>query len=236
MNNPPVQALTISFTTNHEIHHWVDRDDSVILKGYVDAITPLIQRGHITFFQIIVNNNDGSRVTVIFCGNYAVNHHALIQLNQIIELSRVQVRKSTFRREHDLLFLAESEINLNHGQFVRANPIIAEVDVSIQLVPQSTGIIFISGWLKLPFVGMDNGRYGSGLIVDGNYKIKVHVNPFVPYQGLIEGVYVCVRGKFCRNQNGIPFVSVNNIQDVSLVPNKSILTTVELSRLGHIIP
>ncbi|KAH0551089.1 hypothetical protein KQX54_000496, partial [Cotesia glomerata] len=93
-------------------------------------------------------------------------------------------------------------------------------------------------WLKLPFADMNNGglRYGSGLIMDGKYKIKVHINPFVQNQGLIEGICVRVRGKFCRNQNGIPFVSVDNIQDVILVPNRPILTTVELSILGHMTP
>ncbi|KAH0556690.1 hypothetical protein KQX54_001855 [Cotesia glomerata] len=124
MNNPSAQVVTFSFTTNREIRHWVDRDDSVILKGYVDAISPLRQRGYVTLFQIIVNNNNGSRVTVIF--------------------------------------------------------------------------LVVLGWLKLPFADMNNGglRYGSGLIVDGNYKIKVHVNPFVQNQGSIEGIYVRVVGNF----------------------------------------
>ncbi|CAG5102902.1 Protein of unknown function, partial [Cotesia congregata] len=151
----------------------------------------------------------------------------------IIELSHVQVRKSKFRRDYghdwDVFFLPQSVINLNHGQFICANVITTEVDVPIQLVPQFIGIIFVSGWLKLTFAEINNGglRYGKGLIVDGNYKIKVHVHPFVQNQGLIEGCYVRVRGKFCRNHNGIPFVSVN-IQDVILVPNRAMAQFLQL--------
>ncbi|KAH0552525.1 hypothetical protein KQX54_011618 [Cotesia glomerata] len=111
--------------------------------------------------------------------------------------------------------------------------------VKLEDAPNERGRLAVSGWLKLPFgpVVSFGSTIGSGVIIDGKFKLRVHVHDYRLPITFPQGAHIKVICESGLDRNEVSTIlTVRSSADVSLDASKPPLTESEMRRLGMITP
>ncbi|XP_044591983.1 uncharacterized protein LOC123270111 [Cotesia glomerata] len=206
-------------------------------------------KGHGTtsLFKIIVNNGTGNRVRVLFWGQKATEFSTILRIRNVITITRAKASAVNvkFNNPADNVGLIELSVTNSSTIQVARNLFQDDVDnspprvVKLEDAPNERGRLAVSGWLKLPFgpVVSFGSTIGSGVIIDGKFKLRVHVHDYRLPITFPQGAHIKVICESGLDRNEVSTIlTVRSSADVSLDASKPPLTESEMRRLGMITP
>ncbi|XP_057334050.1 uncharacterized protein LOC130673135 [Microplitis mediator] len=248
-----IQALLDTFTVDDEITNWVPNDNTVELIGFVDKIegtkrVPVSKGSTLTtpLYKIIVSNGSSSKVRVLFWGPMAIDYSAKIRDRTIIKISRRKTAPGNISFNNPYECIGPLELTLNNSSTIEImKELFDEVvddspveTVSLINAPNYKKKMYVLGWLKLPFnpVTSYGSTYGSGVIINGNNRLKVQIANYVENPKMTKGVYRKVLCESSVDSKGISFLIVHNSTDITLEEGQVVMTEAALRKTGFITP
>ncbi|XP_074111088.1 uncharacterized protein LOC141535164 [Cotesia typhae] len=247
------QALIDTFTTNDEINYWVIGDDTIELCGYIDQIEGMKKvsggksqgQGMSSLFKIIINNGSGSRVRVLFWGQKAIEFSGTLRNGNIVTINRSRASEVNRRFSNPADGVGPVELSITNASAIEiANNLFDSDDddsqpkiVKLEDAPDSSGRLSISGWLKLPFASVVSygSTIGSGVIIDGMYKLRVSISDYRTPVTILKGAYVTIIGETTLDSSQrSSILMVRSSADIRLDTDKPPLEVVQMRSFGLI--
>ncbi|XP_044597965.1 uncharacterized protein LOC123274424 [Cotesia glomerata] len=247
-----LQSIIASFTDDEEIDEWVAGDDSVELKGYVDAIegTKLVTSAKyplakpVPLYKIIINSAAQKRVRVVFWGADATKNSPLIHDGTIIELKRAKVTVGNPQFNNpmhrieplELYITTATKITFFEEKYVRQAIPVQILDMPLIYYKELEATVRAQGYLKQEFdpIKSYGTTTGAGVIVDGETKLPVRIKNFDALSTRIpRGTFLQVVGVVTTNTTGPPYLTVESMADVKICEEVAVLSSDVLSPMGR---
>ncbi|XP_034934868.1 uncharacterized protein [Chelonus insularis] len=169
------------FTTNLCIDNYQRQDSTIQICGYVDSIEGITKIVHKTMWSLILNNNQGRRVRVIFFEELATIYSQLIHHRSIVTLNNAYCRKchNTYgilqENLHQVELVARSSTKISLSSIIF--DMIQPLECQMIDVFRKYSIKYITGYVKSNFTLIENRKssYQSGVVTDGRFEVNVRI-------------------------------------------------------------
>ncbi|KAG8038632.1 hypothetical protein G9C98_007339, partial [Cotesia typhae] len=192
-------------------------------RGYVECVegTTFVRTQYCDrteLFKFYVNNGKGRRMKILSWGVNAVKWSP-----QISERSKTDIK-------------FEAEKFLEETTDADENP-----DPDIVLIQDVANVesnkkIRVIGWIKVPFqlVTFGGGSRGSGVIVDHEWKIRVHIRVFQAKPELVKGMKVSINCEYNSTEGCV--LSCQSMSQINSIISEPILSEDDLNNMGFYTP
>ncbi|KAH0546624.1 hypothetical protein KQX54_012383 [Cotesia glomerata] len=139
----------------------------------------------------------------------------------------------------DLVVIDSTNVMVGPGIFPVQNIAFLIANVAIENVPNVSGIIRVTRWLKVAFEAVTINRvvvFGSGTIVDGIYKLRIRIRNYQPNPLLNVGISIAVRCRGVTDQNGVWYLAVQDSADININATIPAMAAADLRDAGQVTP
>ncbi|KAH0548501.1 uncharacterized protein LOC123273745 [Cotesia glomerata] len=245
------QSLIASFTHDEEIDEWVVGDESVELKGYVNAIegTKMVTSSKypgklVPLYKIVIDNGGTKRVRAVFWGRDAEKNSPIIHDRTIIEIKRGKVTPGNVAFNNpahrisllELYITSASTVTIFDEKFEIFVEPVQVLDLPMIYFKDLDATVCVQGYLKQEFdpIKSYGSIYGAGVLVDGETRLPVKIEKFNPSSTKIpKGTFLKMTGVVATNATGPPCLKVTSIDDVQICSDVAVLAPEILSPMGR---
>ncbi|XP_011312994.1 uncharacterized protein [Fopius arisanus] len=250
-----MESEDILWTENEEIASYEAGNTMMDIVGYIESVEALssVKTYQKWIYKIILNNNKGSKVRVVFWKEKALEWSSKLTLSEIVEITCCTVADVKFQFDRDLKgVIVPQELHVQDfstiqvlGKFDLAHSQLNEVqfqETTIEhCLEHGKTPIAVRGYVKNDFVifkTIGQMSMANGNIVDGHFRLCVQIRDYKNSSDskLEKGAYAIFYGKIDMSKPGSSYLSVDGMNKVIIDETKPKMPLEKLRLSFHKIP